>query len=74
MAHGESEQQKAAHFIEAIKKLNESMEIPKKVSGIKDKDIPLMIERALKEANPLFPVPKILGREDMKKLYEVIKE
>ncbi len=72
--HGESEQQKAAYFIVAIKKLNESMEIPKKVRGIKDKDIPLMIERALKEANPLYPVPKILGREDMNKLYEVIKE
>lgn len=44
------------------------------MSGIIDSDIPVMAERALKEANPLYPVPKIFGRNDMLKLYQIIKE
>lgn len=71
---GDSTPVKARKFIDAIKKMNEDMSIPKKVSGIIEKDIPLMVERALKEANPLYPVPKILSKEDMSKLYEKIKE
>ncbi|EKN65478.1 iron-containing alcohol dehydrogenase [Neobacillus bataviensis LMG 21833] len=67
-------EQKAVKFIEAIKELNEKMEIPKKVSGIVDSDIPVMVERALKEANPLYPVPRILYKEDLFNLYQLIKE
>ncbi|WML39867.1 iron-containing alcohol dehydrogenase [Neobacillus sp. OS1-2] len=72
--HNDSVREKAGNFIEAIKKLNEKMEIPKKVSGIVDSDIPLMVERALKEANPLYPVPRILNKEDLFNLYQLIKE
>ena len=67
-------EQKAKKFIEAIKKLNEDMDIPQKVSGILEKDVPLMVERALKEANPFYPVPKILFKQDMMNLYKMIKE
>jgi len=67
-------EQKATKFIVAIKQLNEKMNIPKKVTGIVDRDIPLMVERALKEANPLYPVPRILYKEDLVKLYHMIKE
>lgn len=70
----DTNEQKANKFIEAIKQLNEKMNIPKKVDGIVDHDIPLMVERALKEANPLYPVPKILYKEDLMKLYHMIKE
>jgi len=66
--------QKAVRFIEAIKKLNESMDIPQKVKGIAESDIPLMAERALKEANPLYPVPRIMSKEDMLNMYQIIKE
>ncbi|RFU69437.1 iron-containing alcohol dehydrogenase [Peribacillus saganii] len=69
-----TEAQKAAMFIEAIKNLNENMNIPKKVNGIMDNDIPIMVKRALKEANPLYPVPKILFEGDMLNLYEMIRE
>lgn len=71
---GDSIEIKAKNFIDAIKKLNEDLNIPKKVSGIVDRDIPSMVERALKEANPLYPVPKILVKEEMSHLYELIKE
>jgi alcohol dehydrogenase len=70
----ESEEKKAKRFIEAIKKLNEKMNIPKKVSGIVDRDIPEMVDRSLKEANPLYPVPKILTKKEMFELYQQIKE
>jgi alcohol dehydrogenase len=50
------------------------MNIPAKVSGIAETDIPLMVKRALAEANPLYPVPKILTEKDLFELYGLIKE
>jgi alcohol dehydrogenase len=70
----DSEEKKAKKFIEAIKKLSEDMKIPKKVSRIVEGDIPLMVVRALKEANPLYPVPMILSEKEMTELYQLIKE
>ncbi|MEO2076158.1 MAG: iron-containing alcohol dehydrogenase [Bacillus sp. (in: firmicutes)] len=66
-------EQKARKFIDAIKELNEKLAIPKKVSGIIENDISVMVERAFKEANPLYPVPKILFKEDLNTLYRLIK-
>ena len=70
----DSTEEKANKLIEAIKKLNEDMDIPTKISGINEKDLPVMVERAFKEANPFYPVPKILGNEDLLKLYKMIME
>lgn len=67
-------EQKANNFIKAIKKLNKDMNIPDKISGINDSDIPLMVERAYKEANPNYPVPKILSKKDLFSIYEMIKD
>lgn len=50
------------------------MNIPDKISGINNSDIPLMVERAYKEANPEYPVPKILSKKDLFSIYEMIKE
>ncbi|MED3550003.1 iron-containing alcohol dehydrogenase [Cytobacillus praedii] len=72
--HADSIEQKAAMFIDAIKDLNQKMNIPAKVTGIIDSDIPLMVERAFKEANPLYPVPQILSRKDLLALYQMIKD
>ncbi|MCA1055450.1 iron-containing alcohol dehydrogenase [Rossellomorea aquimaris] len=66
--------EKSTAFIEAIKKLNRDMKIPDKISGISDRDIPLMVKRALTEANPFYPVPKILSQADLTKLFSQIKE
>lgn len=71
---GDTDVQKAKRFIDAIKGMNEKMNIPDKVSGIVESDIPIMVERALREANPLYPVPKILYEKDLTKLYHSIKE
>ncbi|SOC44658.1 iron-containing alcohol dehydrogenase [Ureibacillus acetophenoni] len=70
----DSMETKAKKFISEVKKLNGSMNIPDKVKGINEKDIPIMVERAIKEANPLYPVPKILNKNDLFNLYQLIRE
>lgn len=61
---GMNRQQKAELFISEIKAMNEKMGIPSKFDVIKEDDIPVIVERALKEANPLYPVPKIMDAKD----------
>ncbi|MDW0113091.1 iron-containing alcohol dehydrogenase [Sporosarcina saromensis] len=58
-------EQKAVAFIQSIKTLNEKMAIPSTIDCIVERDIPMMVKRALQEANPLYPVPKIFGKKDM---------
>ena len=55
----------AKRFIAAIWEMNAKMGIPKKIEGIKRADIPILAKRALKEANPLYPVPVIFSQADM---------
>lgn len=59
-----TDKEKAEAFIEAIKTLNRNMNIPDKFDCIRDEDIPTIVERALKEGNPLYPVPKIMNEAD----------
>ncbi len=61
---GMNKEQKAKLFIAEIRAMNEKMGIPSKFDQIKEDDIPVIVERALKEANPLYPVPRIMTAED----------
>ena len=54
----------ANRFIARIREMNEAMNIPAKFDFIKEEDIPLLAQRALKEGNPLYPVPKIMDQAD----------
>jgi len=74
LATGKSEKEQAEAFIEWIKEMNRQMDIPKKIKGILTKDIPTMAKRALAEANPLYPVPKIMNLKDMAYMYMAIRE
>lgn len=66
--------EKALNFVQAIKDMNEYMNIPKLVEGkIQDEDIPWLVNHALKEANPLYPVPKFMGKEEMEAMYQQIR-
>ncbi len=70
---GDSDKEKAEKFIEEIKEMNEEMDIPEHFDFIKDEDIPTIVERALKEGNPLYPVPKIMDKEDCTKVVKAIR-
>ncbi len=63
-----STEEKAKLFIKKIKEMNENMNIPEHFEFIEDKDIPTIVERALKEANPLYPVPKIMDAKDCREV------
>ena len=70
---GDSVEVKARKFIAWIRDLNARMNIPTSLGGIQEADLPGMIHNALREANPLYPVPKILFAEDLHKLYTMIQ-
>ena len=57
--------EKAKAFIEEIRRMNKAMNIPEKFDFIKEEDIPTLVNRALKEGNPGYPVPKIMNKDDM---------
>ncbi len=59
----------AEKFINAICGLNKRMGIPEKISGIKEEDIALMAKHAAKEANPLYPVPKLMTAKELEQFY-----
>lgn len=63
-----TDEEKAKAFIAEIKAMERRMEIPEKFEQIKEEDIPTIVERALKEGNPLYPVPKIMDEKDCEKV------
>jgi len=70
----ESHEAGAEKFITAIRELNKKMNIPEHFEGIKEEDIPLMARHAAKEANPLYPVPKLMSARELEGFYyEVMK-
>ncbi|WP_342665369.1 iron-containing alcohol dehydrogenase [Salinicoccus luteus] len=70
----DTEQMKAAAFIGAVRRLNEKMGLPDRIEGIKERDIPDMVENAYHEANPLYPVPVIFDRSDFENIYHEIRK
>lgn len=73
LGRGKSQSEQAEAFIAWIKEMNYEMNIPLKIEGIQKKDISLMADRALAEANPLYPVPKIMDKTEMVYMYLAIK-
>lgn len=69
----ESSEVAAGKFIAAIKNFNKQMNIPEHFDIIDIKDIPQMAKYAAKEANPLYPVPKLMNRKELEKFYYQVK-
>jgi len=62
--------QKANFFIQIVIHLNKQMAIPANLKGIMEKeDIPQLARHAAREANPLYPVPRIMNRRELETLY-----
>ena len=64
-----SDEEKAKAFIAEIRAMNKRMNIPTGFANIEEKAMPQMVQWALKEANPIYPVPVIY---DEKHCAEVI--
>ncbi|MBT4365645.1 MAG: iron-containing alcohol dehydrogenase [Desulfobacteraceae bacterium] len=60
----ESNEELSYRFIEKVKAMNKNMGIPSSIKEIQIKDIPLIAERAVKEGNPDYPVPKIMNQKE----------
>lgn len=62
----------AEKFIVMVEQMNERYGIPKGIKGIKEEDIKRLAGYADKEANPLYPVPVLYGRDELEKIYREI--
>lgn len=51
-------------LIEKIKTMNANMGIPTTIYALKEKDIPELAKRILKEGNPTYPVPRIMHYQE----------
>ena len=60
----------AIKFIQAVRNLNDSLSIPATFEGkINEQDFDELARRADKEANPLYPVPKLMNAKELKRIY-----
>ena len=57
-------------FIKTIEDLNKKMDIPNHIDSLKIEDIDELSTTAEKEANPLYPVPKLMDKEQLKFIYD----
>jgi len=73
IAPGASVKERALAFIDWIEQLKRDMNIPVGVDMIRDEDIPQMIAWALKETNPLYPVPVVWKKADLETLIDSIR-
>jgi len=54
--------------------MNREMNIPKTLPGIRKRDVDAMVDRAYREANPTYPVPRLMSKQELKKIYHLIME
>lgn len=58
-------EEQALKFIAWIEQTNAAMCIATTIKELKEEDIATVVDRALSEANPLYPVPRIFNRTEM---------
>ena len=64
----------AKAFIDMIRQMNRNMNIPTKLRGIRRHDIRSLSAKAEREANPFYPVPKLMTREELEQFYYDVME
>ena len=62
---GDAAQQRARAFIAWIRAANRAMGIPETIPEIRAEDIPTMARHADQECNPLYPVPRLMDRQEL---------
>lgn len=73
-AKGDSPQAGAEKYIAAIREKNRRMGISESISGIQKEDIPKMARHASREANPLYPVPKLMDARELEQFYDKVAD
>ncbi|MCE5189678.1 MAG: iron-containing alcohol dehydrogenase [Eubacteriales bacterium] len=71
---GKDDEEKAKAFIREIRRMNTDMHIQDKFDFIEEKDIPQMIKWAMKEANPIYPVPVLWHEPEFQALIARIRK
>lgn len=72
---GNSTEEKAKSFILAIRQLNSSMGIPEiigKEYGAREEDLDEMVEHAMAEAHPLYPVPVLFNQQEIRSIFQLV--
>lgn len=64
----------AAKFIKTIREMNRYFQIPEYIKELKKEDIKELAGTADKEANPLYPVPKLMDAKQLEGCYETVRE
>ncbi len=64
----------ATKFINRLFELNSQLGIPSKLKQIVIEDIPALAKIASREANPLYPVPKLLSAKELTRIYYQARE
>ncbi len=62
----------AAKFIDRVEQLNRILNIPDHLDGIKCEDLSLLAAYADKEANPLYPVPRLMDKKQLSEMFKKI--
>lgn len=70
----ESHRVGAEKFIQAVRDLQDLLDIPRKLPEIRAEDIPSLAKKADHEANPLYPVPKLMNAKELQRFYYDIME
>lgn len=70
---GGTDEEKALRFIAWMEQLKADMQISVGLDMIEDKDVPQIIAWAMKEGNPLYPVPVVWGEADFRRLLETLR-
>lgn len=69
----DNEQIATSKFIRHIQEMNDEFRIPRTFDCIREEDIPSLAKLASSEANPLYPVPKLMSAKELEKMYYKIK-
>ena len=63
----------AERFIDWVDKMNESMGIRKYIPEIKEENLDGLTNHVAKEAHPLYPIPVIFTRDEIREAYRIVK-
>ncbi|HEX3077435.1 MAG TPA: iron-containing alcohol dehydrogenase [Lachnospiraceae bacterium] len=65
---GNSQSEKTKRFIDSLRSMNKMMDIPETIAELNEKDFHTLIDRAIHEGNPTYPVPMIWDEKQFRQI------